>query len=58
LPSAADSPEHEKTAAVGPAEQVRWVADQVGPWLWRRLTSRPAGEGVSAKLPAYQLLRA
>ncbi|EWM16791.1 SGNH/GDSL hydrolase family protein [Kutzneria sp. 744] len=57
-PSAADSSEHEKVSAVRPADQVRWVAGQVGPWLWRRLTSRPAGEGVTAKLPAYQLLRA
>jgi lysophospholipase L1-like esterase len=55
-PAASDSPH---TAAVaGPAEQLRWLAGQVGPWLWRRLTRRPAGAGVTAKLPAYQLLRA
>ena len=58
LPSGVDGSTREKTPAARPVEQLRWVAGHVGPWLWRRLTSRPAGEGVSAKLPAYQLLRA
>ncbi len=58
LPSGIDGSTHEKTVAAGLVEQLRWVADHVGPWLWRRLTGRPAGEGVTAKLPAYQLLRA
>jgi lysophospholipase L1-like esterase len=56
-PSAVGIPAHVPRSP-GPAEQVRWVADHVGPWLWRRLTGRAAGDGVTAKLPAYQLLRA
>ena len=56
-PSTVRIPAH-VPASVGPAEQLQWVANQVGPWLWRRLTFRAAGEGVTAKLPAYQLLRA
>ncbi len=56
-PSAIRIPAH-VPAVIGPAEQVQWVARQVGPWLWRRLTFRTAGEGVTAKLPSYRLLRA
>ena len=58
LPSTVDGSAHAAATVAGLAEQVRWVAGQVGPWLWRRLTGRAAGEGVTAKLPAYRLLRA
>jgi lysophospholipase L1-like esterase len=57
LPSSVDG-RGTAAVAVKPGEQVRWLAGQVGPWLWRRMTSRAPGEGVSAKFPAYQLLRA
>lgn len=36
------------------AAEARWVATYLAPWLWRRLTGRSSGDGVSAKRPSLQ----
>ncbi|MBA8925418.1 lysophospholipase L1-like esterase [Kutzneria viridogrisea] len=56
-PSTMADPLHSKQIVPALGEQLRWIADQVGPWLWRRITGRSSSTGVTAKLPAYQLLR-